>query len=753
MIANISYDDAQTIADSIASNEDVQSVTFDNTSEHYNNASALFDVTFNYPETDEKCLDALNNIKEQLEGQDVYVSSMIGQDLSETIAAEMQVIIVIVAFVVVSVLLLTSQTYAEVPVLIITFLSSAILNMGTNFLLGRISFISNSVTIVLQLALSVDYAIIFCNRFKEEHESLPIRESVVVALSKSIPEILASSLTTVGGLVAMMFMQFKIGGDMGICLIKSIVFSLLSVFLLMPGLLMLFGGLMDKTKHKNFIPPIPFVGKFAHATRFIVPPVFIVMFVLGFLLSNRCPYAYGDSDLETPIQNEVQIAVQMISDNFESLNMTALVVPTGDTAAESALLHELESYDEVDSTLGLANVEALGGYMLTDRLTPRQFSELTDLDYEVAELLYAAYAINDENYGKIVGGLSNYSVPLMDMFIFLYQEIEDGYVTLDSELQASLEDAYTQINSAKQQLRGENYDRMLIYLNLPTGGDETYAFLDTIHEVAAKYYPDSVDDIYVVGNSTNEYDFKKSFETDNVVVTIMSILIVLVVLLWTFKSVGMPMLLILVIQGSIFLNFSVPTLTDSPLFFMSSLIVSSIQMGANIDYAIVISSRFMELKETMSKRDAMIETLNLAFPTIITSGTMMVVAGILIGQLTSNAVIAGIGQSLGRGTIISIAIVMLVLPQLLLVGERIIDKTSFSVKYPVRRRKASGRIRVDGMVIGEINGTVSGIMHTTVDGDVNLNIISGSLVDTAENGAALTDSKKSEDTEKQEVNK
>lgn len=165
---------------------------------------------------------------------------------------------------------------------------------------------------------------------------------------------------------------------------------------------------------------------------------------------------------------------------------------------------------------------------------------------------------------------------------------------------------------------------------------------------------------------------------------------------------------------------------------MSNLIVSSIQMGANIDYAIVISSRFLELKEKMSKRDAMIETLDFAFPTIITSGTMMVVAGILIGQLTSNVAISGIGQSLGRGTIISIIIVMFVLPQLLLVGERIIDRTSFSVRYPTRRRHMSGRVRVDGMVFGEINGTVSGIMHTVVDGDVNLNLISGNLADTGQ---------------------
>ena len=161
-------------------------------------------------------------------------------------------------------------------------------------------------------------------------------------------------------------------------------------------------------------------------------------------------------------------------------------------------------------------------------------------------------------------------------------------------------------------------------------------------------------------------------------VSVVSILIVLVVLLFTFKSAGMPVLLILVIQGSIWINFSVPAFTGTPLFFLSYLVVSSIQMGANIDYAIVIASRYMELKNQMDHRQAIIETMNFAFPTIITSGSILTVAGLLIGQMTSEAAIVGIGQSLGRGTILSIILVMFVLPQILLIGGTVVEKTSFS---------------------------------------------------------------------------
>ena len=201
--------------------------------------------------------------------------------------------------------------------------------------------------------------------------------------------------------------------------------------------------------------------------------------------------------------------------------------------------------------------------------------------------------------------------------------------------------------------------------------------------------------------------------------SVLSILIVLVVLLFTFKSAGIPVLLIVVIQGSIWINYGIPTITNSPLFFLSYLVVSSIQMGANIDYAIVTTSRFMEFK------DAIIVTMNLSFPTIITSGLMMAIAGILIGQMTSNAAIAGIGDSLGRGTIITIFIVMFILPQILLLGEKVIDKTAFDMPSAVSSHQSAGRVRIDGMVRGEIHGQISGIVHAVVEGDVNISLLSG----------------------------
>ena len=726
MVANIAYEEAERMLDDLKQIKGVQSIDFDDTTDHYNNASALYSITFNYDETDDACLESLDKVKEYLSGQDIYVKTDLGNTQAETIEREINMIMVYVAIVIVAVLLFTSETYGEIPVLILTFGVGMIVNQGTNYLLGKISFVSNSVTSILQLALSIDYAIIFCNRFKEEHKSLPIREAVILALSKSIPEIGASSLTTIGGLVAMLFMQFRLGPDMAICLIKSIGFALLSAFVVMPGLLVLFGPLIDRTGHKNFVPKISFIGSYDYATRHIVPIIFIVVLFFAFRLSSDCPYAYGYSVLSTPKLNETQIAENMIEDNFSSSNMMALVVPRGDYEKEAQLLKELESYDEVDYTMGLANIDALDGYKLADKLTPRQFAELAGLDYEAAQVVYAAYAAENESYGELVGNIATYKVPLIDMFLYVCDKVDSGVVTLSDEQTDMLHDAEVQMTSAKNQLQGETYSRMLLYLTLPVSGDETYHFTDKILEIARSYYPD--EDVFLAGNSTNEYDFEKSFAVDNTVVSIVSVLIVLVVLLFTFNSAGMPLLLILVIQGSIWINFSFPTITGKYLFFLGYLVVSSIQMGANIDYAIVIGSRYQELKARMTRKEAIIDTLNFAFPTIITSGSILAISGFLIGNLTSEPVIAGIGESLGRGTVLSIFLVMLVLPQILLTGTAFIDKTSFSMPGVSvgEHRALSGKVFVNGMVRGHISGNVRGQICAMVDGDVDLNVISGS---------------------------
>lgn len=742
MVSNVTYETAENICSDLESIDGVTSVDFDDTTDHYKSASALFSVTFDGTTTDDISIHALHTIRDMLAGYDTYIDTEVGVDTSADLQSEMSVILVLAAIVIVLVLTLTSRSYAEVPVLIMTFGAAALLNMGTNFLCGTISFISNSVTVILQLALAIDYAIILCHRFSDEHETKDTREACIAALSKAIPEISSSSLTTISGLGALAFMHFGIGRDMATVLIKAILFSLLSVFTLMPGLLMVFSKKIDATRHKNLIPKITFLGKFDVATRFIVPPIFAVVVVVTAVLANKCPYCYSYTDLVTAKQSESQIAHQKIKNTFGVNNMVAVIVPTGDYDSERQLLKDLDSCAEVKSTQGLANIDAMDGYKLADALTPRQMSELAGLDYEVAEALYAAYAVDQNEYGKLISGLGDYKVPLFDMFMFLQREMKDGNITLDGDIQETLDDLFEQLNKAQLQLQSDKYSRLVVYLNLPEESGETMDFLDTMHALIAKYYSS---DTYIVGNSTNVKDLSSSFGEDNMLISVLSTLFVVIILLFTFKSAGLPVLLIVVIQGSIWINFSVPTIQHESLYFLGYLIVNSIQMGANIDYAIVISSHYTDLKKEMRPKEAIIAALNEAFPTIFTSGTILAVAGALIGVMTTNPVIAAIGTCLGRGTVISIVLVMAVLPQILLIGDTIVERTSFDVKVPVDlsrvNRTASGNMRVSGRVRGYVNGVIDAEIKGTLNGTLKASVTSGTTIEPTKPDFYLPESK------------
>ncbi len=719
MVCNVTYEEAEALSERVREMDGVSMLDFDDTEEYYHDMEALFKITFDGKAEDETSLEHLNSVLEELSGYDVYYSSDIGQEERDAsdLSNDMIVILMLAGVVIVAVLLFTSTTYAEIPVFLMTFIVAAILNKGTNYWFGTISFVTDSIAVVLQLALAVDYAIILCHRFMEEHEDKDAREAVIVALSKAIPEISSSSLTTVSGMVAMMFMQFRIGYDMGIVLAKAILMSLFSVFFLMPGLLLTFANAIDHSHHRSFVPNITAVGKFCVHTRYILPPLLVTVVIAGAILSGRADYVYDVNTLESKSMSENRFSVTMVNQEFGTINQLAVIVPRGDYEREARALRDLGQMPEVNSCMGLANIEAMDGYILTELLSPREFAELIGMDVEVANLLYSAYAVDDSNYGALLGGISDLKVPLIDMFFFIYNQKERGNITLEEDLEETLTSAYSQISIARDQLLGENCSRFVLELSVPVEGQETYDALERIRSTVARYYDQ--EDIYLVGNSTSNKDLSDSFVMDNNIITILTALFVMVILLFTFQSAGLPVLLVVTIQGSIWMNFSMPYLEGEVVYFLGYLVVSAIQMGATIDYAIVITSRYMELKTYMPIKEAIVETLNQAFPTIVTSGSMLVAAGFIISNVSTNAVVAAIGLALGRGTLTSIGLVLLALPQTLLVGDIIIEKTAFTLKREtLKPLPAGGRIRMSGHIKGYVNGIVEGEFTGVIDGEI-----------------------------------
>lgn len=716
MVSNISQAHAEEIAESLERVEGVASVIFENTEDYYTNSSALFSVIFEGEDADKLTLNAMDEVKKIADPYDSSIATTIGNDLASQLEDDMTIVGILASIVVVAVLFFTTTSYIEIPILLLTFGVAALINMGTNFMLGKISFISNSVGVILQLALAIDYAIILSHRFTDQREALPAREAAIEALKKAIPEISSSSLTTMSGLAALGFMEFGIGLDLAVVMIKAILLSMMAVFTLMPGLLVISSKLIDKTKHKSFVPSVSAIGRFSIKTRYIVPPIFLVILVGSFIISNKIPFLFSLSEIRARRVSEMQAAEDRISENFGKDNMLALIVPSNNYEDEKKLLASLSEYEEVKSATGLSNIEAFGEFTLTDSLTPRQFSELADLDYEIVQLLYSAYAVNDEDYAKIISGIGQYGVPLIDMYEFLYEEVIQGYVSLDSDTVMELKEYNEQLSLARMQMEGDKYSRMLLYLDLPEESEETFDFIDTIYSEAGRYYPD--EDIYLIGESTSALDLSKTFDKDNLIIGILSALFVIIILTFTFQSAGLPILLISVIQASIWINFSFPYIKDEGLYFLGYLLVSSIQMGANIDYAIIITSRYLDFKKEMSPRQAVTEALNQAFPTIITSGTILAVAGILIGFISTDGATAILGTYLGQGTIISVILVIFVLPQLLYLGDSIIERTSFKLKGREQFLRPEDKVKLKGRVRGYVRGEIDAHVEGTITGEI-----------------------------------
>lgn len=681
MISNITYENGVTLMEMVKSVDNVKDVEFEDDEEHYKNSAALLKVTFKDDGETEESEAAMDRIRDMLSEYDIYVSTDVGAEKedAENLDSQMTVILTIAAIIICLVLLFTSQTYAEIIVFVLVFVVAAILNTGTNYLFGDISFITKSVGVVLQLALAIDYAIILAHRFAEEKQkNLDPHRAIVVALSKAIVEISSSSLTTISGLIALTLMQLKIGLDMGRILSKGIVFSLLTVFLLMPGLLYQMNGFIEKTRHKSFVPSIEIWGRIVVKTRYVVPVIFIIVAVAGAVVNQKIQFAYDVDSVRATMMNEKAIAKEKINENFGISNQLAVMIPRGDYDSEAKILNEVGALDRVTESLGLSNVEIeKNGYThtLTERLTPREVSEFVDMDYDTICLMYQVYGLKNEEYGAFFKDIDECRLNLIDIVDFVKEEMDREVINFDDEMTEDFNEVYDDLQDAKKQLQSDTYSRLVFEYKGDVEGEESYEFLDKVRSIVKQYYENPI----IASNTTSSYDLYSSFKNDNNKISLLTILFVFVILVFTFKSFGLPVLMVLTIQGSIWINFSFPVIQNEKMYFLSYLIVSAIQMGATIDYAIVMTNRYEALKQTMEHKRAIIRAIDEAFPTVFTSGSILASAGLLIGYVSTDAIVSSLGIALGRGTIVSIVLVMLVLPQVLLLCDKFIDKTYFEL--------------------------------------------------------------------------
>jgi predicted RND superfamily exporter protein len=697
MLRNISYSEALALHDEIEELDGVKSFSFYNTPDYYKDSSALFQITFEGDDEDEESVDAYNQILELTQPYDRLISSSLLDDYADQLQSDIRFVLVLVVLIIIAVLTLTCEAFADVPVFLITFGVSALLNMGTNYLLGTISFISNSVCVVLQLALAIDYAIILNHRFTEEKgiDGVAPTEAMTSALAKAIPEISGSSLTTIAGLIAMTTMALRLGADLGIVLAKSIVCSLLTVFLFMPGLLLAFEKVVDKTRHHAFIPKMSLLGKFVVKGRYILVAFFAILVAVCTFLSFQTQYVYSTISIDTTRPSDEMVATKEIEAVFGYNNQMVILIPNNGYEQEKTVLDLVSTHSEVRDATGISNVELkLNGYscFLTEQINYKRLALLLGTDDSTASSIYEAYAFfscestrdSTEEVATFRANKDLYTASLLELCdcAFAHNDFISAYLYDKEDSYQDYLDMKEQIEDAEDQLIGTNYTRTVYTLDCPTEGEGTFALIETLCQEVKEICPGAI----FAGDSMSSYDLDDSFSTDNLKVSLLTVLFVFVILIFTLKSWGLPIPLTAAIQGAIFINFSYYPLSENNVYFFVYLIVSAIQMGATIDYAIVLTGRYVELRESRERKESVIEAINQAFPTIFTSGTIMTAAGFLIGKVVSDPLISTLGLCLGRGVIISILSVLLVLPAILYLFDKPLLATAFRDPAPNPRR-------------------------------------------------------------------
>lgn len=703
MVKDVTPEKAGEIKTRLEKVEGVATVTYVE-SMNYKNNSALYTVTLKDYDSTAGAFDAVKGVIDALSDEKAYLSGQSAFSYYTKLETEQSIMKLGIAIIVIIllVMLFTSKTYFELIVLILVFGAAMAINMGTNFLfVNGISYIANLVALVLQLALSLDYSIILLHRYMEERDNgEDAKTATVTALTKGLPEILSSSLTTVAGLAALMLMTLSIGAEIGLSLAKGIVISMATVIFFMPALLVIFDKPIQKTRHKSFVPNVTKPARAIVKARKVIVPAFLLIAILAGVAQgfNKYSFNYNSGSLIVAPKKVIE------ETGFGTLNSLVVVVPKGDAEKERQLVKYVESFDLIDKsqTTALATINVYSfidpntteKLYLTDEVSKKDIGNLIDKipsDAGVNPLIIKPIIegwFDDyvKNYLPEGTKPSKAKVRLIDLLDFAVREKFDAisrFIGDDPEKLAYLEQV-KQISFAKANLESENYSRITFNINGGVEDDDVFELVKTLKTGVSDFYEER----YITGESVVCYEMSEYFMKDNLMVCLFTDLFILVILLITFRNISLPIILILAIQGGIFINFAIPFLSKTSISFIGYLIISAIQMGATIDYAIVLTNRYRGIRKDFTDRyDAMAAATNAVFPTILTSGVILTATGFVMSMLSSG-VVAQLGLLLGVGTLTSIIIVLFVLPSLLLVTEKVVDKTDFSKLFR-RKQKAA----------------------------------------------------------------
>ncbi len=581
--------------DMIDLKQPIEMYDFDTVEDFYKEENALFSITIEKGAERDTCDDIRNliGVDNLLAGEAPDLAAMQENTQAEVVGA---MLILIPAILVI--LMLSTSSWIE-PLLFIATIGIAILiNMGSNLLLGEISFMTNSISPVLQLAVSLDYAIFLLHSFADNRKKYPkVEEAMRQAIKSSIVTVSASALTTLFGFMALMFMKFGIGADLGINLAKGIFFSFITAMVFLPALTLSCYKLCDRTAHRVFLPEFKNINQIL--SRLAIPIIILVvlMIIPGYLGQRRTEFTYGSAGaIENSRSGQDRYEIEKI---FGKATVMVMLVPHSDIAKEHSLTQEILELPHVTSVMSYSNTVGTA--------IPEQFLE---------------------------------------------------------------EDILNQFYS-------EQYARLIIYTNTPEEGDLAFETVERIREKAKNYYGEAT---FSLGQSANLYDMKKVVEKDNTFVNIIAIISIFLVLMFSLKSLSLPLILVVTIEAGIWFNLAIPYFMGNQINFIGYLVLSTVQLGATVDYAILLTDHYMKNRREMSAKQAMHSSLGETFKSILVSASTLSIAGFTLHRTSSNSASADIGLLLGRGTIFSFVMVTCFLPTMLLLFDRFIAKSTIKSK-------------------------------------------------------------------------
>jgi len=572
----------------------------DSRDQFYKEGGALYQLTVDLDYTAQAFTD-INTLYQQA----IYKGDAANQARVQTVSmGEVSSIMLYVLPLVLIILLLSTSHWFE-PVLFLFAIGVAILvNEGSNLLLGSVSFVTQACSAVLQLAVSIDYAVFLLHRFGEfRAQGMDAREAMTLAMQKAASSIAASAMTTVFGFLALLAMNFGMGVDMGLVLAKGVMLSYISVMVVLPAIAITCSKLIDKTAHRRLMPDFTGFGRSVMKYGTALAILLLLLMPPAYLGQKHNDFFYGSSGMHAQGSSS-QLEAAEIDRLFGRHQAMLLMVPENHPVKTAVLAQTLGKLPYTQSVISYANSV---GVQIPSQMLPKQ---------------------------------------------------------------------------VMAQLNSKGYDRIILYVNSPEEGSEAFTVVEQIRVIAGESYGN---DYYLLGENVINYDLMQTITGDNLSVLLLGILAIGLVLLITFRSLSIPLILILVIEGSIWLNMAVPYITGATMNYIGYQIVSSVQLGATIDYGILLSQRYMEGRMSLGKKEAAAWALSKSTGSILPPMLILTIAGYVLSIVVrSNGVISQMGEIIGRGAALSGVMVLLVLPHLLKWCDKLIQKTTLKTKETIK---------------------------------------------------------------------